>query len=65
MTKPILVAAVVFALAVTPTWLDAWQVWQQPEKFQTGIDPHALRTLILAWYLAVLVIALLAWRLFV
>jgi len=56
------VAAVVVFIATTPTWLDVWQVWHHPEKFDGDVDVKRLRAAIVIWYALLIIVALSAWR---
>ncbi len=58
MTKQLTIAAVVLIVAITPTWLDAYQAFSDPKT------PPQVRTYTLIWYLIVFSIALMAWKMF-
>lgn len=57
--RQIAVASVVILLAVTPTWFDATEYWN---KEGTDEEVRHRRTVILLWYLVVVLVALSAWR---
>lgn len=65
MSKQLTAAAVVVMIAMTPTWVDSWQLWDHPEKFQDGVTTQQIRTALLIWYLLLIFVALSSWRLFV
>jgi hypothetical protein len=62
--KQILVASVVILIATTPTWVDAWQIWEHPENFHDGVSEKQIRTMLVAWYVVLVIVALSAWRMF-
>lgn len=62
--KQILVAFVVVFIATTPTVIDAWQIWDKPDQFHDGVSPQQVRIAIAIWYLALIIVALSAYKMF-
>lgn len=64
MSEQLTVAAVVVFIAISPTWVDAFQIWKHPDKYVDGVEPKQIQTALVVWYLLLLFVALSAWRMF-
>lgn len=60
MQKQLTVAAIVLALAVTPSWIDVAEALKNEE----GEGRDRLKLAVLLWYLVLTVLALSSWRMF-